>query len=91
MAAMPDVLDASPLTLVRWRPEDVDEVLEAVRASLAELQRWMHWAQTMPTWEMQREALAEGHTAFEAGTDFAFLFRETPTGALVGGGECIVG
>ena len=54
MAAMPDVLDASPLTLVRWRPEDVDEVLDAVRSSFAELQQWMHWAQTIPTREQQQ-------------------------------------
>src|SRR3712207_9583137 len=86
MAAMPDVLAASPLRLVRWSPADVDEVLEAVRSSFAELQQWMHWAQTMPTREQQREALAKGNVAFEAGTDFAFLFRETATGALVGGG-----
>lgn len=86
MAAMPDVLGASPLTLVRWRPEDVDEVLEAVRTSFAELQQLMHWAQTLPTREQQREALTEGNTAFDAGTDFGFLFRETATGALVGGG-----
>lgn len=86
MAAMPDVLEASPLTLVRWSPEDVDEVLEAVRSSFAELQQWMHWAQTMPTREQQRNALAEGNTAFDAGTDFGFLFRESATGAIVGGG-----
>jgi RimJ/RimL family protein N-acetyltransferase len=86
MAALPDVLEASPLILVRWSPEDVDEVLEAVRSSFADLQRWMHWAQTMPTREKQREALAEGATGFDAGTDFGFLFRETATGALVGGG-----
>jgi RimJ/RimL family protein N-acetyltransferase len=86
MAAVPDVLEASPLTLVRWRQEDVDEVLEAVRSSFAELQQWMHWAQTMPTRQTQRAALAEGHAAFDAGTDFDFLFRETATGALVGGG-----
>jgi RimJ/RimL family protein N-acetyltransferase len=83
---MPDVLEASPLTLVRWSPEDVDEVLEAVRSSFAELQQWMHWAQTMPTREEQRAVLAEGSKAFDAGTDFGFLFRETATGALVGGG-----
>lgn len=86
MAAMPDVLEASPITLVRRRPEDVDEVLEAVRSSFAELQQWMHWAQTMPTREKQREALTEGNTAFDVGTDFGFLFRETATGALFGGG-----
>ncbi len=91
MAAMPDVLEAGPLTLVRWRPEDVDEVLEAVRSSFAELQQWMHWAPTMPTREKQREALTEGNTAFDAGMDFGFLFRATATGALVGGVACIVG
>jgi RimJ/RimL family protein N-acetyltransferase len=83
---MPDVLEAGPLNLVRWRAEAVDEVLEAVRSSFADLQQWMHWAQTMPTREQQRKALTEGAAAFDAGTEFGFLFRETATGALVGGG-----
>lgn len=86
MAAVPDVLEASPLTLVRWRPEDVDEVLEAVRTGFAGLQQWMHWAQTLPTREQQREVITEGNTAFDAGTDFEFLSRETAIGALIGGG-----
>jgi RimJ/RimL family protein N-acetyltransferase len=46
----------------------------------------MHWAQTMPTREQQHKALADGSTAFDAGTDFQFLFRETSTDALVGAG-----
>lgn len=83
---MPDTFEAGPLTLVRWRPDDVDEVLDAVRSSFAELQQWMDWAQTMPTRVEQREALSRGQSAFDAGTDFAYLFRETPTGVLVGGG-----
>ena len=83
---LPDVLGAPPLTLVRWRPDDVDEVLEAVRASFAELQQWMHWAQTMPTRQEQRDALTSGSTAFDAGTEFGYLFREDATGAVVGGG-----
>lgn len=86
VAAMPDVLEAGPLNLVRWRPEAVDEVLEAVRSSFAELQQWMHWAQTMPTREEQRTALTEGATAFDAGTAYGFVFREVATRALVGGG-----
>jgi RimJ/RimL family protein N-acetyltransferase len=86
MAAMPEVLEASPLILVRWRPEDADEVLEAVEASFAELQQWMDWAQTLPTGEQQREILAEGNAAFDAGTSFGFVFREAATGTLVGGG-----
>jgi RimJ/RimL family protein N-acetyltransferase len=86
MAALPDVLEASPLTLVRWRPEDVDDVLDAVRSSFAELRQWMHWAQTVPTRDEQRAALADGVAAFDAGTDFQFLFREPATGTLVGAG-----
>lgn len=57
--AMPDVLEASPLTLVRWRPEDVDEVLDAVRLSFRELQQWMPWAQTVPTADEQRAAVID--------------------------------
>ncbi len=86
MAAMPDVLEASPLTLVRWRPDDADAVLDAVRSSFAELRQWMPWAQTVPTRDEQLVALAEGNAAFDAGTDFQFLFREEATGTLVGAG-----
>lgn len=86
MAALPDVLEASPLNLARWSPDDVDEVLEAMRSSFAELQQWMDWAQTMPTREQEMKALTEGAAAFDAGTAFGFVFRETATGAVVGGG-----
>jgi RimJ/RimL family protein N-acetyltransferase len=46
----------------------------------------MHWAHTMPTREKQGEALTESNVAFDAGTDFGYRFRETATGALLGGG-----
>ena len=83
---MPDVLEASPLMLIRWRPEDVDDVLDAVRTSFGELRQWMDWAQTMPTSDEQQAVLAAGNAAFDAGTDFGFVFREAATGSLVGGG-----
>jgi len=86
MAAMPDAIEADPLILSRWRPDDVDDVLEAVRASFHELRQWMDWAQTMPSRTDQLEALTAGHAAFEAATDFGYVFREESTGALVGGG-----
>ncbi len=86
MAAIPDVLEASPLILVRWRTEDVDDVLEAVRSSFAELRQWMPWAQTVPTRDEQRAVFTEGNAAFDAGTEFQFVFRESATGTLVGGG-----
>lgn len=46
MAAMPD---ATPLTLVGWRPEDGDDLFEAAGSSIDELKQWMPWARTMPT------------------------------------------
>jgi len=83
---MPDTIQAHPLVLSRWRGDDVDDVLEAVRSSFHELQQWMDWAQTMPSHDEQRAVLTAGHAAFEAGTDFGYVFREASTGALVGGG-----
>ena len=85
MADLPDTLPAGPLRLERWRPDRVDEVLDAVRASLPDLQQWMPWAQTMPTREEQFQALANGEAAFDAGTDFNYLVRECDTGEMVGG------
>lgn len=86
MAPMPDTIQAHPLILSRWRADDVDDVLEAVQSSFHELQQWMDWAQTMPSPDEQRAVLIAGHAAFEAGTDFGYVFRESSTGALVGGG-----
>ena len=86
MATMPETIEAGPLVLARWRPDDVDEVLDAVHASFDELRQWMDWAQARPTREQQREVLVEGHAAFDAGTDFSYVFRESATGVLVGAG-----
>ena len=86
MADLPDTLPAGPLRLERWRPDRIDEVLDAVRASLPDLQQWMPWAQTMPTREAQLLALTVGEAAFDAGTDFNYLYREHEMGELVGGG-----
>src|SRR5262249_28748273 len=86
VATLPDVLDAGPLTLVRWHPDDVDELLAAVHSSFAELQQWMDWAQAVPTRQGELDVLVAGVAAFDAGTDFGFVFRELATGDVVGGG-----
>jgi RimJ/RimL family protein N-acetyltransferase len=83
---LPDVLLASPLVLVRWSVDAVDEVLAAVESSFADLHRWMPWAAAMPMRQQQRTALAAGNAAFDAGTEFQYLFRETETGECVGAG-----
>lgn len=86
MASMPDTIEVPPLILSRWRARDVDDVLAAVRSSFDELHQWMDWAHTLPSRHQQRAVLLAGDAAFEAGTDFGYVFRETSTGALVGGG-----
>ncbi len=86
VAEMPDVIETGPLVLVRWRNDDVDDVLDAVRSSFAELRQWMPWAQTVPTRDEQRATFMAGRAAFDANTEFNYVFRETATGALVGGG-----
>lgn len=83
---MPDVLEADPLVLVRWRPEDVGDALDAVRASIEELRPWMPWACKVPTLDEQRAVFAEGGAAFDKGTEFQYVYREHATNALVGGG-----
>lgn len=83
---MPDTIQANPLVLSRWRADDLDEVLEAVQSSFHELQQWMDWAQSMASYDEQHAVLIAGHAAFEAGTEFGYVFREVSTGALVGGG-----
>lgn len=83
---MPDTIDAGPLTLVRWNTDDADDVLAAIRSSINELRPWMPWAHSVPTREQQRDAFTSGRAAFDAGTDFQYVFRETATSELVGGG-----
>ena len=46
----------------------------------------MPWAQSLPTREEQQAVLSEGNAAFGAGTEFQFIYRETATNAVVGGG-----
>ena len=76
MAAML-VLDASPLTLVRWSPDDVDEVLDAVRSSFAELQQWTALGAGDADPGAAVGGARRGSTAFDAGTDFGFLFARS--------------
>jgi len=84
VSALPEVLEAGLLTLVRERPDDGDEVLAAVRSSFAELQAWMDWAQTMPTRDELRALIVEGGDAHRAGASFRYLCREVGSGEVVG-------
>lgn len=85
MADLPDVLPAGPMELRRWRPEDVDDVLEAVAASLPELRAWMPWAQQLPSRGAELDVLQRFDAAFDAGTDFCYGMYEPASRSVVGG------
>lgn len=59
--------------------------MDAISASYPELQRWMAWAQTMPTIEEQRAVLEEGEAAFDADQEWVYMLYELGSGDLVGG------
>lgn len=82
--ALPDTVPAGRLELRRWRRECAAELLDAIAASLPELQRWMPWAKRPPTLADQEAVLTDGERAFDAGTDYAYFLREADEGALVG-------
>ena len=58
--------------------------MDAIRASYPELQRWMAWAQSMPTIEEQRAVLEAGESAFDADTEWVYMLYELSSGELVG-------
>lgn len=82
---LPDVLSAGPVELRRWRPAFVDALIPAIALSFAELQRWMPWAQVMPTAEDMRSVLAAGEAAFDADQEWDYTVYEPGTDTLVGG------
>ena len=85
MAALPDALAAGAVELQRWRPDRLDQVLEAVAASFPDLHRWMPWARTMPTAAELLEVLRAGEAAFEADREWNYFLVEPDADRLVGG------
>ena len=85
VALLPDELPAGAIELRRWRIACLDALMEAIRASYPELQRWMAWAQTMPTIEQQRDVLEAGEAAFDADREWVYMLYELSSGDLVGG------
>ncbi len=85
MAALPDALPAGALQLQRWRPDRLDQVIEAVAASFVELHIWMPWARTMPTAAEELEVLRAGESAFDADQEWNYFLVEPDADRLVGG------
>ena len=82
---LPDVLPAGPVELRRWRPGLVDFLVPAIADSFEELQRWMPWAQAMPTPEELLAVLVAGEAAFDADQEWDYTVYELVSDALVGG------
>jgi RimJ/RimL family protein N-acetyltransferase len=85
MALMPDRLQAGEVELCRWHSHYVDEITAAVESSYPELQRWMAWAQAMPTRNAMSAVIADGVASFEADREWQYVLRNVDSGELVGG------
>jgi RimJ/RimL family protein N-acetyltransferase len=89
MAALPETIPAGTIELRRWRVDNLEESMTAIRMSIDDLCNWMPWAVGgMPSPEAQREFLRRGEVSFEDGADFGYLLREVHSGELVGGCGC---
>jgi RimJ/RimL family protein N-acetyltransferase len=86
MALLPDRLSDGDIYLRRWRPEIIDEMLEAVETSQTELRFWMPWAQGTPSREELLRVLTNGQELFDANKEWNYVIFENSSGELVGAG-----
>ena len=84
IALLPDTIPAGPIDLRRWRPSDVDGIVEAVTASLAELRVWMPWAKEHPATDVYTDVVSGFDAAFDTGAEFVFGMFEVPGFVIVG-------
>jgi ribosomal-protein-serine acetyltransferase len=72
------------LTLRPWTPGDVDALVDAVNASLPQLQAFMPWAHVTITREVQYAHVAKSQCDYHAGREYGFgVFSEA--GEVIGG------
>jgi RimJ/RimL family protein N-acetyltransferase len=84
VALLPDELTSGAIELRRSRTGFVDDIIDAVTLSYAELHRWMVWCQTMPTREAMLTFLGEDEGEFEADQRWGYSLFERASGELVG-------
>jgi len=80
-ARPPEVIDAGPAILRRWRLDDLDELYRATDDSHDHLRPWMPWAEIISL-DGTRMFLAESQVAWETGTEFNYAI--TVDGRIVG-------
>lgn len=73
------------IALRPYRPEDADELYEAVRESIAELHPWMPWCHPGYSIEESREWLASREEVWNKGTDYGFRISDSRSDRYLGG------
>ncbi len=86
MARLPDMLEAPPVQLRRWRLEHLEALVDAVNASRPEFAVWMPWAKEAATRDEYAAVLTRFDEAFDAGTEFVFGIFEPECGVAGGCG-----
>jgi RimJ/RimL family protein N-acetyltransferase len=82
----PDRVDAGPVLLRRWSPDDAPALLSAVAASIEHLRPWMPWASPEPTLEVEAGFIAESDRTFDEATDFLYgIFSRDDQRSVLGG------
>jgi ribosomal-protein-serine acetyltransferase len=77
----PEIIDAPPAVLRRWRLDDFDELYQATIDSHDHLRPWMPWAEIISR-EGTANFLAESESAWANGTEFSYAI--TLDDAIVG-------
>lgn len=85
MAIVPDRIASGAIELRRARANHAGDLLEAMRSSFVELNRWMPWAHSVPSPETLRDNLARNDAAFDQGGEWQYVAIETESGEVVGG------
>jgi ribosomal-protein-serine acetyltransferase len=83
---IPERIETARLVLDATRRHHVEETLPVVQESLAELSRWMPWAQSDPQWEDMASYFARAHAQWITRELLDFQWHRKTSGELVGKG-----
>jgi RimJ/RimL family protein N-acetyltransferase len=82
---LPDVVVVGQFTLRRRRRYDVPDLVAAIECSITQLGAFLEWAaEGVPARPDLERAVDARDLAFDAGTGFEYVLRETATGEIAG-------
>lgn len=82
---MKNELNDGMISLRPYCMDDVDDLYQAVRESITELQPWMPWCTKEYSIEESRDWLSTREDAWNKGTDYGFRISDARTGRYLGG------